>query len=409
MGRLLLIEAFQSLWVHPSRTILILLGVVVGLSAVIVVVAAGEGGKAIIMEEFQGLGPDTLIIQPNWMLAMETGISRVDYLSPEDVADLERYGRFIRDVTPIVERRAILKTRFAEKQLTVTGTTLSFISFWNFELAEGRLITPEEVRGKERVAIIGSLVAEELFPGRSAVGEYLRIADEPVRVVGVLARKEKTYGVSLSDPDETFNNAVVVPVYAFERIFKRRAQRYPLLFCKAVSLEKIVEAKREILEILDKRHGLSEAGAHKFMVTDMKTQIQMINQVVGTITTGVAILAGIALLVAAIGIMNVMLVSVKERTREIGIRKAIGAKRRHVVIQFLLEALLVCGGGGVLGIGFSYVIAYLVGRWAGWPVLIDLKVVAFAFFLALGTGVLSGVYPAGKAGSLMPHEALRYE
>ncbi|ADN02867.1 ABC transporter permease [Spirochaeta thermophila] len=409
MGRLLLVEALQSLWAHPSRTILILLGVVVGLSAVIVVMAAGEGGKAIIMEEFQGMGPDTLIVQPNWAARSEGGSFRVEFLTPEDVADLERYGRFIRDVTPVVQLRTVLETRYAEKQLTVTGTTLSFINFWEFSLAEGRLITEEEVRTKEKVAIVGSLVAEELFPGGNAVGEYVRIAGEPVRVVGVLARKEKTYGVSLSDPDETFNNSVILPVYAFERIFSRRTQDYEVVFCKAVSLERVLEAKREILEILEKRHGRTADGLHKFMVVDMKTQIQMIDQVIGTITTAVAILAGIALLVAAIGIMNVMLVSVKERTREIGIRKAIGAKRRHVVVQFLLESLLVCGGGGLLGIGVSYLVAYLVGEWAGWPVLIDLKVVFFAFFLALATGMLSGVYPAGKAGSLMPHEALRYE
>ena len=182
-----------------------------------------------------------------------------------------------------------------------------------------------------------------------------------------------------------------------------------MILCKAVSIKEIPDAKKEILKILAKNHGKWHGKIDKFMITGMQEQLKMINKVVGTITIGVALLAGIALLVAAIGIMNVMLVSVKERTREIGLRKAIGARKRHIMIQFLIETLILCGGGGVIGLAAASGAASLIASLAKWPVIINPSTVILAAGLSLFTGLVSGMYPAGKAASLIPHEALRYE
>ncbi|MEM5948296.1 ABC transporter permease [Spirochaetia bacterium 38H-sp] len=409
MFKSIFLQALSSLRDHPSRTFLTLLGVIVGIAAVITVIAAGSGGKAIIMEEFRGMGPDTLIIQANWMELSLKRELKPEKLTAEDLEDLKKYAEKSKHFTPIIDMRAIIQVGKKQQELSVTGTTNEYINYVDIGLAEGRLISTEEVEKKKKVAILGADIAHELFPTASPLGKYIRISGEPVLIIGILLHKEKTYGVSLSDPDETYNKAIVVPVTIFDRIFNTRIRGYDMVFCKAKNLSDIAAAKKQILEVLSRRHGFWPGGAAKFMVTDMKSQLEMINNVTSTITTAVAILAGISLFVAAIGIMNVMLVSVKERTREIGIRKAVGAKRRHIMMQFLIEAILVCGGGGLIGIGAAFLAAKIIAKSAGWPVIIDNNVVALAFFLSLATGLISGLYPANKAARLIPQEALRYE
>lgn len=409
MIKSIFLQALSSLRDHPSRTLLTLLGVIVGIASVITVIAAGAGGKAIIMEEFSGLGPDTLIIQPNWAeLSMKREL-RQERISPEDLKDLKKYSKDAEHFTPIIDTRSIIQVEKKQQELSVTGTTTEYINYVDIGIAKGRLISPQEVEEKKKVAILGAEIAEELFGDISPLGRYIRISGEPVMVIGVLERKEQKYGVSLSNPDETYNRAIVVPVTILDRLFNTRINGYNTVFCKAKSLSSIVAAKKQILEILSRRHGLWPGGANKFMVVDMKSQLEMIDNVTGTITTAVAILAGISLIVAAIGIMNVMLVSVKERTREIGIRKAIGAKKRHILLQFLIEAILVCGGGGLVGVGAAFLAAKIIASSAGWPVIIDSSVVVLALFLSLATGLVSGLYPANRAANLVPQEALRYE
>ncbi|MBI9101392.1 MAG: ABC transporter permease [Spirochaetales bacterium] len=408
MFKTLLAEAITAIISNKSRTILTLMGIVIGIASVITVIAAGEGGKQIILKEFEGLSPTSLIIIPNWQDRSLNTAFEIEQMTQKDLDDLEEYGTHINAIAPMDSRRTLIKAGSIEKQLSVTGTNSNYIDYVEYELQAGRIITDSEVDARAKVAVVGNLIQEEFFPGESAVGKYITAFGVPIKIIGVLANMEKSETISLSNPDDEYNNAIVVPISIFKRLFGGDGNYYQLM-CKANSMDDIPAAKQDILKILAKNHGKWDDRVDKFMIIGMKEQLDMINTVVGTVTIGVAVLAGIALLVAAIGIMNIMLVSVKERTREIGIRKAIGAKNWHIQMQFLIETLILCGGGGLAGLGLAALAANLIGHFAKWPAVINPQVAAFSILLSLITGLLSGFYPAIRASKLIPHEALRYE
>jgi len=408
MMKLLFIEALFAITANKSRTFLTLLGIVIGIASVITVLAAGEGGKSIILKEFEGLSPTTLIIMPNWQDKSLNSSFRIESMNKQDLLDLEKYGTYITSIAPTTSMKTLIKTENVEKQLNVTGTNSNYINFVEYELETGRIITDEEVKNQEKVAVVGYSIKEEFFPGEDATGKYITAFGVPIKIIGVLKRKEKTDTMSISNPDDGYNNVIIVPISLFQRLFGQSGD-FGQVLCRAKSIADISKAKTEILKILSRNHGKWEDRVSKFMVMGMQEQLDMINKVVGTVTIGVAVLAGIALLVAAIGIMNIMLVSVKERTKEIGIRKAIGAKVWQIRTQFLIETLILCGGGGLLGLGIAFAASRLIGHFANWPVIIDPKTAVFAVLLSLITGLLSGFYPAVRASRLIPHEALRYE
>ena len=408
MFKILFVEAIFAITANKSRTLLTLLGIVIGIASVITVLAAGEGGKSIILKEFEGLSPTTLQIMPNWQDYSYNHNLELEPMTLRDIKDMENMTKYVTSIAPISSMRSIIKAGDVEKQLSVTGTNSNYIDFVEFELESGRIIMEEEVLSQAKVAIVGQLIKDEFFPDKEAVGEYISVFGTPIKIIGVLKRKEKSDTISISNPDDDYNNAIVVPISLFDRLFARNGEFYTIL-CRATSIEKIPDAKKEILNILAKNHGKWDNKINKFMIFGMKEQLDMINTVVGTVTIGVAVLAGIALLVAAIGIMNIMLVSVKERTKEIGLRKAIGAQEWHIKTQFLIETLLLCGGGGLVGLGLAFAASYIIGYFAHWPVIINPGTAAFSVLLSLLTGLLSGFYPATRAANLIPHEALRYE
>ncbi len=409
MIRILVGEALSAIGSNKSRTILTLLGIVIGIASVVTVIAAGNGGKAIIMKEFEGLSVNTIYITPNYAEAYsEKRRHRIEHLTDRDIRNLEKYVPEIEDISPIASASTLVRVGEIEKKISVVGTNTNYINFVEYRLRMGRIFTEEEVKDQSKVAVIGSLVAETFFPGVNPVGKFFIAFGTPFMVVGVLAKKEKSDTISISDPDKTYNNVIVVPIGVFKRFsFMRRG--YKTVLAKVRKLSDVALAKRKILAVLAKNHGKWEGRYNKFSITEMKEQLNMVNKVIGSVTAGVAILAGIALLVAAIGIMNIMLVSVKERTREIGIRKALGAKKTQIMIQFLIETLLLCGGGGLFGLGLSFIAAYIIGFFAHWPVIINLTTGIIAVLLSVLTGLLSGFYPASRAANLAPQEALRYE
>ena len=401
-------EAGSAVFSNKSRTVLTLLGIVIGISSVITVIAAGAGGRSIIMKEFEGLTPTALQIGVNWQAWSLNRSYRIDGITERDIADLKKYAPHLKAIAPIQQMNTLLRVGDREKQLDVTGTTEAYIEYVDVELYSGRIMTSEEVLRQEKLAVIGYSIKEEFFPNSEAIGEYVIAFGVPVKIIGVLEYKEKTDTVSLSNPEDTFNNAFVVPISLFSRLFGGDGNYWDVM-AKAVSIEDIPKARVETLRVLSRNHGKWDDRIDKFAVTSMQEQLEMINTVISTITIGVAVLAGIALLVAAIGIMNIMLVSVKERTREIGIRKALGARESDIRLQFLIETLLLCGGGGLGGLGLSAVASVIIGKIASWPVILDPSTAAIAVILSVVTGLLSGFYPAARAAKLIPHEALRYE
>jgi len=211
----LLSEALGAILVNKSRTILTLLGIVIGISSVVTVLAAGAGGRSIIMQEFEGLSPTALSIDPNWQDYSLNRSFKIGTMTQRDIDDLEKYAPHLTAIAPIQQMRAPIRVGKTEKQLSVTGTTSAYIGYVEFELESGRIITDEEVRNQAKAAVIGYSIKEEFFPDQDPVGQYMTAFDIPIRIVGLLARKEKTDSVSISDPDETFNNAIVVPISLF--------------------------------------------------------------------------------------------------------------------------------------------------------------------------------------------------
>ncbi|NOY07825.1 MAG: FtsX-like permease family protein [Spirochaetes bacterium] len=408
MFRILFSEAISAIASNKSRTFLTLLGIVIGIASVITVIAAGNGGKSIIMKEFQGLSPDTIYLSPNYRDWQNNHSFRIDKINDKDIDDLEKYVPQIKDIAPVISMSTIVKTADNQEKVSITGTNNNYINFVEYKLDYGRIFSRNEVKYQAKVAIIGSLIADKFFPGINPAGKYFTAFGTPFQVIGVLKRKEKSNSISLSDPDKGYNNSIVIPIGVFKRLFGNRGG-YSEVLAKVKDISKTNETKKIILSVLAKNHGKWDNKYDKFMIIEMKEQIGMINKVTGSVTIGVALLAGIALLVAAIGIMNIMLVSVKERTREIGIRKALGAKRTHIMLQFLIETILLCGGGGLLGLGISFLASFLIGRFAHWPLIFNPVTAIIAVILSVITGLLSGLYPATRAAKLPPHEALRYE
>ena len=393
--------ALRALRRNTMRSILTALGIIIGVGAVIAMVSIGNGAKAQVEAQVASLGQNVVSVFSG---STSSGGSRGGWgsaptLTVEDAEAIDREVPDIIGVSPEVRDRNQVLANGLNWNTSVNGVGPDFPEIRSWKIADGAMFSEQDVRNVAKVAVIGKTVVDQLFANTDPVGQTLRIRNIPFKIVGVM----ETKGFNLFGSDQ--DDVVMVPYTSHMKRISRRTNINSIIL-QAANPEVIERAQKEITEVLTQRRKGREAD---FTV---RTQIELAQSATATTQTMTMLLAAIAsvsLIVGGIGIMNIMLVSVTERTREIGIRLAIGAHGRDVLMQFLIEAIILSSLGGVLGIFLGVGSAQLVSHLNGWPVLVSTSSIVIAFVFSAAVGMFFGFYPARKAAQLDPIEALRYE
>jgi len=392
--------AFQTLKTNKTRSALTMLGVVIGVAAVIILVSIGSGLQGFISQQFEQLGSDLVIVMPGKMrwedeAGREGGAPGIstNRLTLAMAERLERKSDNIAKVLPIVTKS--LSAEFAGKtyETAILGTSADYPEIRNSPVAKGKFFTKTDVEGTKRVAVIGKTVEEELFADIDPIGRKITLADVPYQIIGVLEEKGSIF---TQDQD----NLIIIPITTASHQFNLERLNY--IYLQAPSAEEIEKTVTEAKEILSQ-----EMDKEDFSVLSPKELLSTVSSILGVVTAALGGIAAISLVVGGIGIMNIMLVSVTERTREIGLRKAVGATPQAILIQFLTEAIILSFSGGVVGVLLGTTVSLLVNHFI--QTSITFWSVALAFGVSALVGIIFGAAPAAKAGRLNPIDALRYE
>jgi putative ABC transport system permease protein len=393
--------ALRSLAQRKTRTALTMLGVIIGVGAVIVMVAIGEGAKASVARTIKGLGTNLLVVSPGFSRRGPVRASNVETLTAADAEAILARVQGVVQVAPELGQNVQVKYLAQNTNTTVLGVTPGWATVNNYTLRRGRFLDDLDQRNSQKVAVLGATVVTNLFPDTRAVGQTIKVRGHNFKVVGTLESKGQGGG---RDPD----NQILIPLTtAQDRLFGTDALR--TLSVQIVTEDQMDRAQADIEALLRERHRLADEAASDFTIGSQKELLESASAVSDTFTALLAAVAAVSLLVGGIGIMNIMLVSVTERTREIGIRKAIGARSRDILFQFLVESVVLSGIGGLLGVAAGVGGSRLVSSVAGWETAIESSSILLAFGVAMGIGVFFGMYPAQKASGLDPIEALRHE
>jgi putative ABC transport system permease protein len=403
---LILRLAVRSLFRNPGRSLLTALGIIIGIAAVIAVIAVGQGASSALRAQISNMGSNLLVIFPGSSQAggFRGGAGTQQNLTQEDAESILKEAHHIVALSPVVRGGAQAIFRENNWATSLQGVNPDYLQVRNWELREGDNFTEADVRSGARVCLIGSTVAEQLLPGESLVGQTLRIRNMPFRVIGVLTSKGSTaWG---QDQDDL----IVLPWTTLRRTLQNsRFNNFSQILISLDSLDNLDAVRAELSSLLRQRHRIAPGTDDDFTITDMTEITQTITQVSTLMTLLLTVIASISLLVGGIGIMNIMLVSVTERTREIGLRLAVGARRRDLLLQFLVESMVLSGIGGLIGMGLGVGAALVVAQTNNWPVLISTQSILIAFFFSAGVGIFFGFYPAWRAARLDPIESLRHE
>jgi len=396
--------ALRALARNKLRAFLTMLGIIIGVGAVIAMVAIGEGAKATIRAQIASLGTNVLVILPGSANqgGVRFGSGAVRTLVDADAKAIARELPAVAFTSPLVRRQEQVIAGNLNWATLVQGVAPEVQQIRDWDLADGRFLNEGDVDSAAKVAVIGETVARQLFGNDTPTDEVIRIRNIPFRIVGVLSRKgQSSQG---ADQDDT----VMIPYTTMQKRLMRITWVQTILV-KAVSAERVEEAEEQITTLLRQRHRIGPERDDDFNVRNLSDIAEAASTTARVMGILLGSVASISLLVGGIGIMNIMLVSVTERTREIGIRMAVGARSRDIMLQFLVEAVVMAATGGLIGILLGIGSSELLKKWAQWPTLIDPGIVAIAFFFSGAVGVFFGFYPAQKAANLDPIDALRYE
>ncbi len=397
--------AFRALQRNKLRAFLTMLGIIIGVGAVIAMVAIGQGSKKSIQDQLSSMGSNMITIRPNSNVVAGARLDAgsVQTLKIEDVKALQKQGQYISDISPAASTKGQAINGALNWPTTIQGVSPQYLDIRAWQVKDGIAFTDADVTAAAKVCLLGQTVVNNLFVGgESPVGKIIRFNKIPFQVIGVLAQKgENAFGQDQDDiiltPYTTVQERILSTIY-FQNIY-----------VSALNEQVTDAAVAEISQILRQSHRLKPTDIDDFAV---RTQEELINTFSSTsqlLTVLLTAIAGISLIIGGIGIMNIMYVSVTERTREIGLRMAIGARGGDILLQFLIEAILISITGGVIGVGLGIVASKLVSIFLSWPTLISESSIVLSFLVCALTGVFFGYYPAQKASRLDPIEALRYE
>ena len=401
----ILVVALQAIRVNALRSFLTTLGIIIGVGAVIAMVALGEGAQRRVEEQIQSMGTNVLTIRPGQSMfgGIRDGAARAR-LYDEDAEALHDQTLGTLLVAPEIQQRQQISYLRWNSSHEVLGTWPEYLEVQNIELALGRMFDEGEVQGRRRVAVVGWQVPNELeTPAGLLLGRTIQVRGIPFEVIGVL--DEQGEASPWSQPDER----VYIPLSTAQyRVFGGR-DRLNSISVKVLNEDAMDGAYADIDRILRREHRIPPGEDADFSIRNSAQLLESFNETQQTFTYLLGGIAAISLLVGGIGIMNIMLVSVTERTREIGIRKALGATRMNIMLQFIIESLALCTLGGFLGVGAGVGSAELLSRTAGWETAVAPTAVAVALLFSAGIGLFFGIWPARRAALLDPIDALRYE
>ncbi len=396
--------AVSSLLRHKTRAILTMLGIIIGVGAVIAMVAVGQGATRAVQDQIATLGTNVLIVFPSATNfgGISSGAGAAESLKLDDITAIREQCPAVAAITPStrVFRQVVAGSMNWNTQ--IQGGYPDFLRIRDWGLSSGEPYTDQDERGATKVCLIGQTVVDNLFPGEDPVGQMVRIGKMPFKVLGVLEKKgQNAMGFDQDD-------IIIAPFSTVQKKIQG-IDFVPSLLVSAVTFAQIPEAQSEITQLLRVRHRLQDWQDNNFTIRTQSDIATAATSTSSIMTMLLGSIASVSLIVGGIGIMNIMLVSVTERTREIGIRMSIGARRSDILQQFLIEAIMLSVLGGLVGIGLGWLSSGLISRLAGWPVFVSGSSVGISFAFSAAVGMFFGFYPARKAAGLSPIEALRYE
>jgi len=400
--------ALHALGKNKIQTALTMLGIVIGVSAVIAMVSLGQGAQKLVQDQVAGMGTNVLQVQGGGGWNAGGGGARQggdqQSLTEGDVEAIRTEVPTVKLVTPIAQAQGQFIFGNQNWQARVEGSNQSYLEIRGLKIDQGDFFTDADVRTASRVVVIGKTVADNLFQGSDPVGQTIRIRNLPYRVIGVLTAK----GQSATGQDQ--DDVAIMPYTTVQKkMLSSPVPRINRITISAINSQATGPAKDQITNLLRERHAIRQGQPEDFRVNNLTEVAEAAEQTTVIMTLLLGSIAAVSLLVGGIGIMNIMLVSVTERTREIGIRMAIGSRGSYIRMQFLAESVILCMLGGLIGVIVGIGLSLAIARVMGWPSFVSPQAATIAFLFSAATGIFFGYYPAHKAASLDPIEALRYE